>query len=153
MIDSAKMETSMPPHPLALSRTWQQQPTWTLPLQPNVIKSCALQKCRHVKIWKDDVKDERWTGWQRAVWDNKIKAIQEPRWIDESIEWRWQPASKHRGQRRRISRGRNDAFKRAKAARVGSLAGRERGRYEVSNVWGGGERRLVCRWSGDVRNI
>lgn len=114
---------------------------------------CVLRKCRHVKIWKDDIKDERWTGWQRAVWDNKIKAIQEPRWIDESIEWRWQAASQHRGQCRRISLGRNDAFKRAKAARVGSLAGRKRRRYEVSDGWGGGERRLVCRWSEDLRNI
>lgn len=30
---------------------------------------------------------------------------------------------------------------------------REKGRYEESSGWGGGERRLLCRWSGDVRNV
>lgn len=31
--------------------------------------------------------------------------------------------------------------------------GEKKGRYEVSNGRGGGERRLLCRWSGDVRNV
>lgn len=115
----------------------------------NTIRSFALRKCRHVKIWKDDIKEERWTGWRRAAWDNKIKAVQELRWIDESIEWRWQAASQRRGQWRRISLRRNDAFKRAKAGRVGSLAGREKRGIWAMHGWGEG----TCRWSGDMRNI
>ena len=101
-----------------------------LPSRRSIIKSFALRNCRHVKIWKDDIKEERWTGWRRAAWDNKIKAVQELRWIDESIEWRWQAASQRRGQSRRISLRRNDALKRTKAGRVGSLAGGEKRGYE-----------------------
>lgn len=117
---------SRPAFPSNMAETWQQSPTCTLPSRHNIIKSFTLQKCRHVKIWKDGIKEERWTGWRRTAWDNKIKAVQELRWIDESIEWRWQPASQRRGQWRRISLRRNDAFKRAKAGRVGSLAGGEK---------------------------
>jgi len=51
----------------------------------------------------------------------KIKAVQEPRWIDEPVERKWQSVRYLRGQHRRIPLQRNDAFKKAKAARAGFL--------------------------------